>query len=396
MFRSLALIAILLVFLAVLCAMHAYLALRLVIDPGFPDPWRGLALGAIALFGVLLFLEPFGERLLPPRRLRWLAWPAALWMGLAFVLMNLLLATDALLWFVSAPALAAGAFEPSAEGPLTLRAAGVMLVALVACGVALRQGLRPPRLVRERFELERWPRALDGFRIVQLSDVHIGPLLGRRFAAGLVERVNALQPDLVVLTGDLVDGSPAHLAEEVAPFGELRAVHGVYFVTGNHDHLSNASSWARAVSDLGITVLRNRHVRIEVGEGADGASFDLIGVDDHRSGAIGGGGEDLDAALRGRDPERPAVLLAHDPSTFRRARGESIDLQISGHTHGGQIWPFRYVVRLLIPWVAGRYREGGAQLYVSRGTGFWGPPMRLLAPAEITELTLHAPIPAAL
>jgi predicted MPP superfamily phosphohydrolase len=236
-------------------------------------------------------------------------------------------------------------------------------------------------------EVERWPSDLDGFRIVQLSDIHIGPLLDRRFACSLVERVNALEPDLVVITGDLVDGSARHLAEEVAPFGDLRAKHGVYFVTGNHDHLSNASAWSRSVEDLGITVLRNRHVAI-AGHG-EGGGFDLVGVDDHRSGMIGGGNEDLDAALAGRDPERPAVLLAHDPSTFRRARREPIDLQLSGHTHGGQIWPFRYAVRAVIPWVAGRYREGRAQLYVSRGTGFWGPPMRLLAPAEITEITLE-------
>jgi predicted MPP superfamily phosphohydrolase len=131
-------------------------------------------------------------------------------------------------------------------------------------------------------------------------------------------------------------------------------------------------------------VLRNERVRI----GTDAASFDLIGVDDHHGHLIGGGAEDLDAALAGRDPDRAAVLLAHDPSTFRRARREDIDLQISGHTHGGQLWPFRYLVRLVIPWVAGRYRDGRAQLYVSRGTGFWGPPMRLLAPAEITEITL--------
>jgi predicted MPP superfamily phosphohydrolase len=140
-----------------------------------------------------------------------------------------------------------------------------------------------------------------------------------------------------------------------------------------------------------MRALRNERVRI----GSDTASFDLVGVDDHHGHLIGGGVEDLASALEGRDPGRAAVLLAHDPSTFRAARSRDIDLQISGHTHGGQIWPFGYVVRLLIPWVAGRYRAGRAQLYVSRGTGFWGPPMRLLAPAEITEITLRSGSPAA-
>ncbi|MFQ5418187.1 MAG: metallophosphoesterase, partial [Myxococcota bacterium] len=120
------------------------------------------------------------------------------------------------------------------------------------------------------------------------------------------------------------------------------------------------------------------------------ASFDLVGVDDHHGSLIGGGGEDLDAALVGRDPSRPAVLLAHDPSTFRRARRAGIDLQLSGHTHGGQIWPFGHLVRIAIPFVAGRYRRQGSELYVSRGTGFWGPPMRLMQPAEISEIVLRS------
>ncbi|MGH0033169.1 MAG: metallophosphoesterase [Myxococcota bacterium] len=391
MLRSLALLAVLLVFVGVLYAAHAYLAVRLVFDAGLGEPWRSAAVAAIAALGLSLVLQPAAERFLPAQRMRWLAWPAALWMGFLFLAFNLLLASDLLLWFTGSPATAAvaGGSAPAAGG---LRAAGVLLVALLLCGVALREGTKPPRLVREEYEIERWPRALDGFRIVQLSDVHIGPLLDRRFARHLVERVNALEPDLVVVTGDLVDGRADHLEEEVAPLADLRAKHGVYFVTGNHDHLSGAPSWVETVERLGMTALRNRHVAV----GDADAGFDLIGVDDHRGGVIGGGGEDLDAALAGRDPERPGVLLAHDPTTFRRARREPVDLQLSGHTHGGQIWPFRYLVRLAVPWVDGRHREGRVQLYVSRGTGFWGPPMRLLAPAEITEHTLRAPVATAL
>jgi predicted MPP superfamily phosphohydrolase len=160
----------------------------------------------------------------------------------------------------------------------------------------------------------------------------------------------------------------------------------VFFVTGNHDHYSGAADWAGRVRELGMQVLRNQRVEIE----SAGGVFDLVGVDDHRGDVFGReGGEDLEAALAGRDRERPAVLLAHDPSTFKRASRCGIDLQLSGHTHGGQIWPFRWIVRLATPFVAGRYSSGGAELYVSRGTGFWGPPMRLFAPAEITEITLR-------
>ena len=151
--------------------------------------------------------------------------------------------------------------------------------------------------------------------------------------------------------------------------------------------MANANAWERKVAELGIRVLRNTRVTVA----ANGSAFDLVGVDDHRGDVLGSGGEDLDAALRGRDGERPAVLLAHDPSTFKRASSLGIDLQLSGHTHGGQIWPFQYLVRLVIPRVAGLYRKNGAQLYVSRGTGFWGPPMRLFAPAEIGEIVLRSP-----
>jgi hypothetical protein len=173
----------------------------------------------------------------------------------------------------------------------------------------------------------------------------------------------------------------------VAPLASLRARHGVFFVTGNHDHYSGATAWCEALGALGIRVLRNERAAI----GAGDAAFDLVGVDDHRGDLLGqGGGEDLDRALAGRDPARPAVLLAHDPSTFKRACSLGIDLQLSGHTHGGQIWPFVWLVRLAIPFVAGLYRRHGAVLYVSRGTGFWGPPMRLRAPAEIGEIVLRS------
>jgi predicted MPP superfamily phosphohydrolase len=241
-----------------------------------------------------------------------------------------------------------------------------------------------PAVRRVEIALARWPRAFDGFRIVQISDIHIGPLLGRGFARALSERVNALAPDLVAVTGDLVDGPVESLREEVAPFAELRGRHGVFFVTGNHDVYSGGEPWVEHVRALGMRPLRNERIAI----GGD-AGFDLAGVDDHRGDWMHGSSEDLGAALAGRDPSRPVVLLAHDPGSFRRASAEGVDLQLSGHTHGGQIWPFNFLVRLAVPWVAGLHRVGSSLLYVSRGSGFWGPPMRLLAPAEITELVLR-------
>jgi uncharacterized protein len=221
---------------------------------------------------------------------------------------------------------------------------------------------------------------------VQISDLHLGPLLDRRFAAAVVAAANALAPDLVAVTGDLVDGSVERVGAEAAPLGELSARDGVFFVTGNHDYYSGVDAWVERVRALGIRVLRNE--RVTVGDGA--AAFDLAGVEDHHAHLVSTRHrEDVPGALAGRDAARPVVLLAHDPQTFPAAAALGVDLQLSGHTHGGQIWPFAFLVRLATPFVAGLHRRGGSQLYVSRGTGFWGPAMRVLAPAEITELVLR-------
>jgi uncharacterized protein len=368
--------------LALVALVHRYLLERLVLEPGIPEPARGVLVGAVVALAAAMVLQPATERLLPRRAARIAAWPAYLWMGALFLTLCLTLTSDAVLWLLGA-AWPAGGPEP--RGPAQLRAFTVAGLAAFATGVGLRGVLRDPRLRRLELRLARWPAALDGFRIVQVSDVHIGPLLGRGFAGRLVERVNALAPDLVAVTGDLVDGSVERLREEVAPFAGLRARHGVFFVTGNHDWYSGAEAWVGVARELGLRPLRNERVAI----GGAEAGFDLAGVDDHRGDWVHGSPSDLGRALSGRDPSRAVVLLAHDPSTFAEASRRDVDLQLSGHTHGGQIWPFRWLVRLVIPWVEGLHQRRGCWLYVSRGTGFWGPPLRLMAPAEITEITLR-------
>ena len=384
--RVLAGLLFLSVALSILVAAHLYLARRLVLDPGLPEPAStALRVLLFALAGSI-FLLPIAERVLPLRALRWVAWPPSLWMGLMFLLLVALGASDLVMWLAGTAAVAA---DGDPEAGLGLARARALLVAagvFAVAGVAVATALRGPLHTRVRVAIPRWPAALDGFRIVQISDMHIGPILGRAFAEQLTRRCNALEPDLLAVTGDLVDGPVRQLRGEVTPFAGLRARHGVYFVTGNHDCYSGASDWVRVARELGMRVLRNERVVIE----RDGAVFDLAGVDDHNGAFEEGWREDLPAALDGRDTARPVVLLAHDPRTFRRACEMGVDLQLSGHTHGGQIWPFRYLVRLYTRWVAGLYREGQSQLYVSRGTGFWGPPMRLLAPAEITEILISA------
>jgi hypothetical protein len=380
--RTLAGLVFLLVILSVGVGGHAYLAQRLALAPGWPEPLRR---GLVAVFGI--GLAAVLTRIFVRRRLgilsNALSWTAYVWLGFTFLLLTTTFATDAAMWLL-------GAASTAPQDTLLLERARALLVAVVASAaavVALRQGLAPPGVRRIEIPLARWPQGLDGFRIVQISDVHIGPLLDRRFATEVAKRVNALAPDLVAVTGDLVDGSVARIGDEVEPFGAIRARHGVYFITGNHDFYSGADAWVDRVRELGWHALRNERVLISDGD----AHFDLAGVDDHHGALLGPGqGEDLTRALDGREAARPVVLLAHDPATFRRASQHGVDLQLSGHTHGGQIWPFRYLVRATVPWVAGLYRLGASAVYVSCGTGFWGPPMRLGAPSEITELVLRA------
>jgi hypothetical protein len=376
--RSLAALAVFAFGLSSLAAAHAYLVKRFVLDPALPDPWRtlGLALVPVCFFG--MFVQLALERVLRPPWLRVVTWPFSLWMGLFWLGLVTLLLADAALAVMGA----ASAVEP--EQLSRGRALAAAAFVFVAAALALRGGLRLPAVRRVEVVLPRWPAALDGFRIVQISDLHIGPILGRRFAERLVARVNALAPQLIAVTGDLVDGAVDKIGDEVEPFAALRAEHGVFFVAGNHDFYSGVDGWLARVRALGMRPLRNERVALCGTQG-----FELAGVDDHRGDWSKGSTEDVAAAVAGRHPQRALILLAHDPTTFAAAASAGVDLQLSGHTHGGQIWPFGALVRLVVPFVAGLHRRGASQLYVSRGTGFWGPPMRLLAPSEITELVIR-------
>jgi len=379
--RTLAGLVFVLMILLVGVGGHVYLAHALAIRPAWPAPVRSALLVFFGLGLVALLTQIFVRRRLGILS-RTLSWTAYVWLGVAFLALTTTFGSGVAIWLLGATTA-----EPvDTAAVMQGRAFMVGAVTLVLSAVALRGGLAPPRVQRVEIALPRWPAALDGFRIAQLSDVHIGPLLDRRFAATITGIVNGLDADLVAVTGDLVDGSVARIGAEVEPLRELRARHGVFFVTGNHDFYSGADSWVARMTECGWRALRNE--RVAIGEGE--ASFDLAGVDDTHGNLVEpGAGEDVERALADRDEARAVVLLAHDPATFHRASQKGVDLQLSGHTHGGQIWPFRWAVRASVPWVAGLYRLGASLLYVNRGTGFWGPPMRLGAPAEITEFVLR-------
>jgi uncharacterized protein len=262
-------------------------------------------------------------------------------------------------------------------------------VALGTAGTGAYLANSAPVVRRVPVTLRGLDPALDGLRIVTFSDGHLSSTFGGRRFERLVETVNAQRPDVVAIVGDLVDGDVDDLREEAAPLADLVSEQGVYFVTGNHEYFVDTTAWMRHLPTLGVQVLRNERVPVRRG----GASVDLAGIDDRtaeRSG-VPGHGADLDAALDGRDDAVPVVLLAHQPVMVEQARAAGVALQLSGHTHGGQLWPFDYAIRLDQPAVEGLSRFGDTQLYVTSGAGFWGPPMRIGARPEVTVVELRAP-----
>ncbi|MDW6062034.1 metallophosphoesterase [Streptomyces sp. FXJ1.4098] len=260
-------------------------------------------------------------------------------------------------------------------------AVGAAAVAAGTVGYGTYTVLRGPRLKRVTVPLAKLPRQAHGFRIAVVSDIHLGPILGRAHTRRIVETINRTSPDLIAVVGDLVDGSVEDLGPAAEPLRELRARHGSYFVTGNHEYFSGAAQWVDHVRELGLRPLENQ--RTELG------GFDLAGVNDV-AGEDEGQGPDFKAALGDRDPARACVLLAHQPVVIHDAVDHGVDLQLSGHTHGGQMWPGNYVAELANPTAAGLERYGDTQLYVTRGAGAWGPPVRVGAPPDITVVELAA------
>jgi predicted MPP superfamily phosphohydrolase len=371
---------------------HYYLWLRLARDPHWPSPWGTV----LAWFFVLAAVGVPAAVILSRGRSHTVAgqaaiWSAYIWLGVMFLLFTAVLATDVgrLLVAIARRISSNGVVDAQRRTFIARIAAGA--IAAIVSGlsvVAIRSALAPVEVRRVRVRLARLPRAQHGLTIVQITDLHVGPTIGREVVEDIVTRTNALTPDIVAITGDLVDGSVAELRAAVAPLANLRARHGVFFVTGNHEYFSGAEAWLNELPRLGIRVLGNE--RVSIGEGD--ASFDLGGIEDRSAHRYGGLSPEaaLARALDGRDPKRELVLLAHQPRSMLDAAAFGVGLQISGHTHGGQIWPFGYLVRLQQGFFPGLHRHGDAQIYVSRGTGYWGPPMRLAEPAELTHLTLES------
>jgi hypothetical protein len=360
--------------LALSALLHLYIGARLV--PALP-----LA-GAVALALLLVasaVLVPAGllaRRLLRPPAADRLTWVGMVFLGLFSSLLVLTFVRDLALLVLHL-----------AGGPDLARASAITvpLLALAVTAVGFFNARRPAQVKRVTVPIAGLPPALDGFRIVQISDIHVGPTIKQQYLQAIVDRVNALEPDVIAITGDLVDGSVAELREHVAPLAKLRARHGSYFVTGNHEYYSGVHGWVAELQRLGVRVLHNEHVVLRHG----GAALVLAGVPDYSGHQFDAAhGSDPAAAIAGAPAGAPRVLLAHQPRTAPAAAQAGFDLQLSGHTHGGQFLPWTFFVPLQQPYTAGLHKLGRLWIYVSRGTGYWGPPKRLGAPSEIAELRL--------
>ena len=360
--------------------------------------WRllsGLSLGPVTiaacivlLIGCCLFI-PFSmrTRALQNRELAdRLAWVGLTAMGFFSSLFVLTLLRDVVL--LGAYLLLSGEqarlwVEPSAQATLYLS----LFVTLAGLVIARRR----PGVVEIKIPVVDLPLALHGFSIAQISDVHVGPTIKRGFVEGVVRRVNELKADLIAVTGDLVDGSVQQLSAHTAPLAGLTARHGAYFVTGNHEYYSGERAWTEEIRRLGLRVLKNEHVVLK----HDGASLILAGVTDYSAHHFDPAQRsDPAAALRGAPIDAGAkVLLAHQPSSAMAAANAGYDVQISGHTHGGQFWPWNLFVHFFQPFSSGLHRLKNLWIYVSRGTGYWGPPNRFGVPSEITRIRLVPAIP---
>jgi uncharacterized protein len=315
------------------------------------------------------------------RRPDWAAVTADTLLGVVWVLF---------FWSVVAQLLTVGLMVSGVDDPTRSRIVAAVVVVVVAAllGWGHFEAMRVPRTRHVDVAIPRLGSGLDGLRVAMITDTHYGAIDRSRWSEGVKDRVNELDADIVCHVGDIADGTPTAREPQAAHLAVMRARLARVYVTGNHEYYGEAQSWLDYMDGIGWDVLHNRHLVVERG----GDRLVVAGVDDAtaRGSGLDGHGADLAAALASADPDLPVLLLAHQPKQVMAAVDAGVDLQISGHTHGGQIWPFNFLVRLDQPVVQGLSRHGErTQLYTSRGTGFWGPPFRVFAPSEITMLTLR-------
>ncbi len=384
--------------------MYGYIGWRLIIPAAFSTPVNVLLWGILVVSVILPFI---------PVMLRFrgtggfwvdtLAWVGYLSFGFFTLLFAVLVTKDLILLlgtglqkgiflvrhiFDSGPA-ATETADPARRQLLTNSInAGLLVFTGALTGYGMFEALRKPEIVELDIPIRNLPEEFRGFRIVQITDIHVSNTIKRKFVQAVVDQVNELKPDLISLTGDLVDGSVDQLREDVAPLAKLGAPYGLYFITGNHEYYSGVEQWVDETARLGFKVLLNEHDVIDRG----GARMLLAGVTDLSGGQFSKAHiSDPHKAIADAPDCDVKVLLAHQPKSIFEAAKTGYDYVISGHTHGGQYFPYHFLAALAQPYISGLHRYENTQIYVSRGTGYWGPQIRIGARSEIT---VHRLIPA--
>ncbi|MDZ7344823.1 MAG: metallophosphoesterase [candidate division KSB1 bacterium] len=385
---------------------YGYIGWRLIVPANLAPPWNAIAWTVLILFLLIppisIFMQSYGFE-------DWrdvLSWVAYLSLGFASLLFTGLVIRD-LIWLIAAGAQKAFLFARDLFGspPVTVDAPnperrrflvqsmnlGILGISSALTGYGLYEARRRPGVVEVEIPIPNLPNDLEGFRILQITDIHAGLTVKRKFVETIVEQANELAPDLIAFTGDLVDGSVPHLRDEVAPMAELSARYGRYFITGNHEYYSGAEPWVEEADRLGFIVLLNEHRVLQHGAGR----ILLAGVTDYTAGQfVKHHVSNPEAALSGAPRCDVKILLAHQPRSLYAALPLGFDLQISGHTHGGQFFPWNLLAALGQPYIAGLHKHEKMWIYVSRGTGYWGPPIRLAARSEITVISLTRAVSA--
>jgi len=386
-----------LVAIIVFALLYGYIGWRVIVPTDFSLPVTVILWGLLIIFWLLPFVTAmirFGGK--GGILIDTLAWIGYFGFGFFTLLFAILIAKDVILLVSSGvhylvnftgrllgtPIGVEEAVDPERRH-LLVNSVNLGLLGLtgVLTGYGMFEAFRDPKIVRVDMPVANLPVDLDGFTIVQITDIHVSSTIKRPFVQKVVDTVNELNPDLVALTGDLVDGSVAQLGNDVAPLAELRAPYGSYFVTGNHEYYSGVEPWLAETARLGFTVLMNEHRVIEIG----GGKILVAGVTDYTGGSFSSEHiSDPHKALHGAPDCDAKILLAHQPKSIYEASKAGYDYMISGHTHGGQYFPYHFLTALTQPYLSGFHRHDNMYLYVSRGTGYWGPQIRLGARSEIT------------
>lgn len=380
-------------FTAVISIVHYYLWRRLVKDINLSSPLRRLFTGVLIFFAISAPATMIFSHTMTAAAAKTISFVPLLWLGTMMFLVVLLASIDLFrfIFFLRRQFFRHIAKPPIDENRrIALKKISTATTLGISGALTITSVLNVKRdasVIRRSVQLSKFPKALNGFTIAQLSDIHIGLTLDGNWLRKIVHQVNTLNPDIIVITGDLVDGYVHQLGQELQPLKKLQATHGIFFVTGNHEYYFDAPKWILFLEQMGIAVLQNSGVQI--GDNQD--TFLLAGVTDFQAARLHPSmGPNIKHALSERRTNQETVLLCHQPRIIHQAADNDVGLILSGHTHGGQIWPFTYAVRLQQPYNKGLIQHNDrTTIYINQGTGYWGPPMRLGTECEITLLTLH-------